>query len=267
LVVIDIGIDESARKGHRLLTVSAVVGQQARMRILHKKWKTDLKRAGVDYFHATEHWNLQSKPYNGVSMKVREELLLTLAACLNKYIYSAVSVTIDTDEYKQMTSDRFRSQFGSPYTMAVQLLTILIHKELVRKQRSAEDVGFMLEEGKHIYQALAIIDKSIKEPYAFLRVVTSGKGDKASHPILQAADLVSYGWGEYQVTGQSKMLRAVAAKHPKRYSCVPWTPALIACLKSGVAEDITRRREFGAPPLARGLKPLLKLPDGVGGRI
>ena len=256
--MIDIGIDESARQSNRLLTVSAVVGQQSRMRILHKKWKADLVRAGVDYFHAKEHWNFQAKAYNGVNAKTREELLLTLSACMNKHIYTAVSVTIDTDEYKQMTTPKFRSQFGAPYTMAIQLLTILIHRDLSKRNRAEEPVNFLLEQGAHIYQALEMIDKSTQEPYAFLRVATAGKGTKSDNPILQAADLVSYGWGEYQLDGQSKMLSAVAAKHRKRYGCVPWTPGLIDQLKSGVEADIARRRKFGDPPLARGLKPFLK---------
>ena len=133
-MAIDLGFDESSRDSHRLLVVSAIIGQTSRMRGLSRMWKADLRRDSVDFFHAREHWNLQVEPYHGLSTARREELLKRLAACANKHIYAGISLTIDVREYKAMTSERFRSNFGSPYTMAIQLLTILIHNELLRRK-------------------------------------------------------------------------------------------------------------------------------------
>jgi hypothetical protein len=67
LVVIDVGIDES--KSGSLLVVSAIVGKTSPMRKLHISWKSELTEAGIDYFHAKEHWNLKSKAYHGINKR------------------------------------------------------------------------------------------------------------------------------------------------------------------------------------------------------
>jgi hypothetical protein len=95
--VIDIGIDESKPSSGPLLVVSAVVGKTSPMRKLDAEWKAELAKAGVDYFHAKEHWNLRSKAYHGISRDDRERLLNRLVLHLHHRFLFAASSIIDED--------------------------------------------------------------------------------------------------------------------------------------------------------------------------
>jgi hypothetical protein len=113
LIVIDVGIDES--KSGSLLVVSAIVGKTSTMRKLDSEWKREITTAGIDYFHAKEHWNLKSKAYHGISTTERKALLDRLIVHLHHRFLFGASTIINETEYRQTTSERFRSQYGSPY--------------------------------------------------------------------------------------------------------------------------------------------------------
>jgi hypothetical protein len=90
LTVIDIGIDES--KSGSILVMSAIVGNTGLMRKLDTEWKRELIASGVDYFHANEHWNGNSKPYNGISRNERDALLSRLIRHFHSRFMFAPSV-------------------------------------------------------------------------------------------------------------------------------------------------------------------------------
>src|ERR1700730_3247123 len=107
----------------------------------------DLRQANVDFFHAREHWNLKSKPYHGLSVTKRKELLAKLIRHINTFCHVGFSVTLDAEEYKALTDNRFRSDWGAPYSFAIQMLFLLIYTDLARRRRTHEAVNVLIEDG------------------------------------------------------------------------------------------------------------------------
>jgi hypothetical protein len=161
-----------------------------------------------------------------------------------------------------ITSDRFRSNFGSAYTMAIQIMMIEVHRDLWARKRTHESANFLLEEGPHIYQAMDLLENKNKDnPEAFVKINSVGKGSKQGNPILQAADLLAFGWGEYLKKKRSTMLSKIAAHRPRRFPIITWRKDMIEELVNGINADLESRRYFKSTPMRRGLKPLLKGPD------
>jgi len=139
--VIDIGIDKSKSHVSRLIVVSAIVGNALQMRKLDAEWKRDLIRSGAEYFHATEHWNRSAKAYRGIGRGEREKLLGRLAGHVRHRFLFGASAIVDQDEYRAVASDRFRSQYGSAYGFAFQLVMTMILAELLRQERLSMVIG------------------------------------------------------------------------------------------------------------------------------
>jgi hypothetical protein len=259
LIVIDIGIDESERPPSDLI-VSAVIGHTALMRKFKNKWNADLERYRVEFFHAKDYYSPGAKPYRGLSTTKRKMLLRRLATHMDRYVDAGISVAINREEYKAITSERFRSNWGSAYTLAIQLLLMVVHSELHRSGHAQESVNILIEQGQHVYQALQMIEIAKTNEFAFLRIATVGTGGKKDNSILQAADWVSHGWSQYLHDGHSPLLNAVAGSRPEKFPLVGWNPGLIERLKSDIDADIERRRVLNLKPLRRGQKLLLKHP-------
>ncbi|MGI0134574.1 MAG: DUF3800 domain-containing protein [Candidatus Micrarchaeaceae archaeon] len=246
--------------------VSAIIGQTSAMQKFAKAWQKDLDENHVDFFHATEHWNKRAKPYHGLSMTTRSDLLSRLVKHIDKYVEVGISVAVDAKEYESITSPRFRSNWGAPFAIAIQYMMMLIHVDLKNRGRDHEYANILIEQGTHIHQALEIIDKSRNSGHGFVKVASVGHGPKAYNPILQAADLLAYAWGENLSTGKSRMLTDVAMKRPDRFPCLPINDKLVKDLKQDIDADIKKRRNMkNAQRLDAGLKPFLKTPDTTTG--
>lgn len=186
--MIDVGVDES--KSGSLLVLSGIVGKTAPMCKLRKAWDGELRRSGVEFFHAKEHWNLRAKPYNGVSRDEREKLLERLSLHLTHFFMFGASVLVDDQEHRSIASDRLRSQLGSPYGFAFQLLMTVIRLALIKQGKDNQPINILIEEGHaNAQQVIGIIrDKKQRATKGTLIVNTYGLGEKTGNPILQAAD-------------------------------------------------------------------------------
>jgi hypothetical protein len=157
LIVIDIGIDES--KSGSTLVLSAIIGKTGSMEKLDTEWSCELKRSGVDYFHAKDHWNRSFKPYHGISRDEREMLLARLIGHLHHRFLFGASTTVDEAEYRETASERFRSQYGSPYGWGFQMLMVLILLELKRQGKDNQPVNILIEDGHaNARQVIGLID-------------------------------------------------------------------------------------------------------------
>lgn len=242
--MIDLGIDESASPQKRLLVMSAIIGQTSHMKKLADRWSQDLKRYGVDFFHAKDHWNKRARPYHGLSMTKRKALLDRLIDHIHRYCDTSISVHIDPEEYKRLTSSRFRTTWGSPYAFCMQMLFALIGTTLKDRQRGHEGANMLLEAGHaNAEQACEIASKAIDSDDAFLRLITCAKGGKKDNPILQAADLFAYGLCQWLARGDSQMFRQLLRRSPERFQWAELDNGVIEVVKSDIEAHLQRSRE------------------------
>ena len=242
--MIDIGIDES--QSGSLLVVSAIVGRTRLMRKLSVEWKRELAESGVDFIHSKDHWNMKYKPYHGISRGEREKLLSSVICHLHSRFLFGVSTIVDEMKYKDCSSDRFRSQFGSPYGWGFQMLMVMIYLHLIELRIHEQPVNILIEDGHATcQQAMQFIrrkkDLEVKDGPRCLRVNSYGLGGKQGNPILQAADILAYGVCEYHATGFSDFAARLAAdKRGTRLYELPWDESSVEAAKY----DINRHREM-----------------------
>ena len=231
------------------------------MRKFSQERQADLHRENVKFFHAKEHWNRQSPAYNGLSNTRRKRLLSRLVSHIHKFTQVALSVAVNPEEYKAMTTERFRSEFGGCYAIAIQLLVVLIWIELKKRDSAHEKANIFIEDGGHIKQALQLIEKTKGHQFAHVHVSTVSPVGKIANPIVQAADMIAYGWSQYLETRESAFLWHIASGKHEMLGILPWKPELIQQLQDGVSREIFRRNYERLPHLDRGLKPLLRNPQ------
>lgn len=235
--MIDIGIDES--QSGPILILSAIVGNTGMLSKLNAEWKRELVQAGVDYFHATEHWNGRSKAYHGLGSIERDALLDRLICHLQSRFMFGATVVIDEAEYKSVSSERMRSQYGSAYGFGFQNLMMLVLLELTKLKKQNQPVNILIEQGhRNCGQAIGFIrHKKQLNSAKGLRIGNFGVGDKREYPLLQAADLIAFGMCEFEVKGESDFAaRAVPRKYRNRFLTLPWSRSAVDALK----EDIER---------------------------
>ncbi len=203
---------------------------------LDAEWKRDLKSAGVDFFHAKEHWNMAAKPYHGISKTERENLLSALVGHFHHRFLFAVSAIVNETEYRNVASDRFRSQQGSPYAFAFQLVMTCIYVRL-REQNRLQPVNIFIEDGHaNAKQAMKLIEAK-KTRVGGLKINSHGLGGKKDNPTLQAADMLAFGVSEFHAKGRSDFAARLSPKRFfKRILELPWDKSAVDAVK----EDITR---------------------------
>ncbi len=249
LTVIDVGIDES--KSGSMLVLSAIVGKTAQMRKLRKAWNEELHRLGVEYFHAKDHWNNRAKAYNGISREEREHLLRRLTLHLNHYFLFGASAIIDDQEHRLATSDRLRSQLGSAYGFAFQLLMTMVLLELREQGKDNQPINILIEDGHpNAQQAIEMIRAKKTRANANTLIVNSyGLGGKKGNSILQAADMLAYGVCEFHRKGSSPFTTSLvqASKHRQsRLLELPWSVSSVDAVKDDIVRNLKLRRS-GVP--------------------
>lgn len=247
LVVIDIGIEES--KFNNLLVVSAIVGQTSKMKKLSRGWGDDLSANGVDCFDAKEHWNKRSKAYHQLSTTKRKSLLRKLVSHIHQRASFGMSVCIDVPEYESVTSERFRSQWGSAYSFAIQILIILIHIELGNRNNLHGAVNVLIEDGHaNSQQIMETVKKANKKSDEdvngyWLKLGSYGLGGKACNPILQAADLLAYCTCQTHSGRYSAIHRSLVWRSPIPFLALPWSKATLDAITKDINNFLEQQRE------------------------
>jgi hypothetical protein len=234
--MIDWAMDESGDPNQKILVVSAVMGQTSCMKKLTRRWLIDLDRYGVDYFHARKHWNQSAGCYHRISARKRRELLTGLSANIGKYCIASFGAEINIEEFEKNASQRFKNTFGSAYAYGVNLLLIMTRVFLSLTGDTHQDINILIEDGhKNANQAIEQISTWKRKPGAVLKISSYGLGDKKSHPILQAADLVAYGWWQFKAGTDPRMFSALRAGAPKLAAMfLPWDNSSIEAIKRDV---------------------------------
>jgi hypothetical protein len=246
--MIDWGMDESGDPNQKMLVVSAVIGQSSRMRKLERRWLIDLERYGVDYFHARKHWNLSAGCYHHISVRKRKELLAGLSASIGKYCVASLGAEISISEFEASVSPRFKNTFGSAYAYGVNLLLVMTRLLLGRTSDTHQAINILIEDGhRNANQAIEQISIWGQKPGAVLKISSCGLGDKKSHPILQAADLIAYGWWQFKSGTDPRMFSALRVGAPRLPAMfLPWDKSSIEAIKGDV-EMHQLMRDQGIP--------------------
>ena len=215
------------------------------MKKMGTAWSKDLRDKNVDFFHAKDHWNPKCAYYHRLSMTKRKILLAGLVGHVRHFSQAGITVSIKPEEYKGMTSNAFRSDWGAPYAFAIQVLLLLIYLDLNDRERTHEEVNILIEEGhRNLGQVAVIIPKMKGNDDSFLRLNSYGHGSKKGNPILQAADMLAYSAGQHIVSGDSRMYRQLASRvEPRQFQRLHITQEHISMLKAGIDASSERKRQ------------------------
>jgi len=251
VIVLDSFLDEGGKDDSSILIVSGFIGASSLMHKLARDWQTTLNNYDVAYWHTKQFRNTKRKLFRHLSQSQKKELAIRLIAAINKRALMGVTVVLNKQQYLDLTTERFRSQWGSPYTYAVQMALLQISLWLDKKGRQEEPINVLLEEGhRNAEQAIDHI-RRLKKPneVKVLNLRDSGLGDKKGNPVLQAADMLAYSSFEEQRKLKRKpeiFGRLVATRRPRHpdYIWLDCTSELIELTKRGV-EILFREKRLG----------------------
>jgi hypothetical protein len=157
-------------------------------------WNRELEKYSLPYFHAKDIRNGRSKLFKHLSESKRERLLSDLSKLIVRYMDRGFSAVVDVDAFSQQTSPRFRSQWGSPYPFAIQLILYCMHLHLNETGKLSQVVNILIEDGHaNANAAINHFRESKESESVVLNYGSYSLGGKIGNPILQAADLVAYG--------------------------------------------------------------------------
>lgn len=190
----------------------------------------------------------------GLSRQERECLLRDLRKIIHRHVTVGVTARISKTLYDSLTSNEFRSRWGTAYSFAVNMLMLCAYLEFNRDRSEQDypwppvDINVLIEDGhRHSRQALEIVQdgKNIPEEKRFVTVLSAGLGSKKDHPILQAADMLAYAeWQE--ICERRSDLHAVlysptSSYRVARFEC---TAEVIEEMKQGPARWMERKRDY-----------------------
>lgn len=251
LMAVDLGYDEGGADDTLLVSVQMAVTEQARK--LKRHWKSAL--GPVPFFHSKDLWNFNGGVFTdaGLDRPQREQLLKELRKIIHRHLTLGLTVNVSKKLYDSLTTNEFRSQWGTAYSFAINVLLVTAHLEFNYGKLNAlpnpglpVDVNVLIEDGhKNSAQALAIVQgsKEIPPDTRFVNVLTAGLGSKKDHPILQAADMLAYAeWQE--IRERDSVFRSTMFDRDSRYRTarIDCTPEFIQRVASGPQAFLEHKR-------------------------
>jgi hypothetical protein len=200
LVAIDLGYDEGGSGDKLLVSVQIGITEQAKK--LKRKWKLP---GGLPYFHSKDFGVYNGGVFTkaGLGRKARERLVGQLGTAIRQHLLFAVTARISISQYESLTSQLFRSKYGTAYGFAVNACLLCAYG-LVTDHGHNPEFNILIERGHRNAEQIAQILEGLQKVPAEvqrtagdnvipdLRILTTGLGEKKDHPILQAADMVAY---------------------------------------------------------------------------
>jgi hypothetical protein len=127
--VLDYGFDEGGR-GDTLL-ISLQIGNTASVRRLQRQWQSVLKRFGLGFFHSKDYDKEAGQGvFGSIGRAERRRLLGQLTRLVHKHLLFGLTANLDTAMYESETTARFRSDYGSAFSFAVQMALFAANRYL-----------------------------------------------------------------------------------------------------------------------------------------
>ena len=242
----DFGFDEGGTSGETLL-VSAQFGSTASMARLERGWKTALSKGGVPFFHSKDYYNFTHGVFVGLGRAERRRLLKRLAELLHKRATMGITACISEPLYERLTTQPFRSKWGSAYSFAVQMVLLAGHVLLKQINRKDEPVNILIAEGHRNLGQVDLQLEELQRASPFLRIKTHGRGKMADWGILQAADMLAYAMWEKRGAIRPEIYNTLHASGKGSYNSavVDCNGELIESISHGVDAYVVARRAWG----------------------
>jgi hypothetical protein len=251
LMAVHLGYDESGADDILLVSVQMTVTEQARK--LKRQWRSAL--GNVECFHSKDLCNFTSGVFTaaGLDRKQREQLLKDLRKIIHRHLALGVTAKISKKLYDSLTTNEFRSRWGTAYSFSINMLMLCAYLEFTTDRDESKypwppvDVNVLIEDGhRHAKQALEIVQdgKNIPKEHRFVNVLTAGLGSKIDNPILQAADMLAY--AEWREISQRDSLLNYTLYSPTshyRSARLECTAELIEEIKKGPEAWMKRKRD------------------------
>jgi len=250
-MAVDLGYDEGGAGDTLLVSTQIAITEQARK--LKRHWKSALGE--VEYFHSKDLENFTHGVFTkaGLDATERQQLLKKLGKIIHRHLTLGITAKISKKLYDSMTTNEFRSRWGTAYTFAVNMCLLGAYLEFRMGDEKdfpwpAVDVNVLLEAGhRHCGQALQILNEGNKVPLKkrFVTILSAGLGSKKDHPILQAADMLAY--TEWQdISSRLSPLYPVMYRFTSRYRTarVDCTAELINEMNQGAFRWLEKRRQY-----------------------
>jgi len=246
-MAIDLAYDEGG-KGNILL-VSMQLAQVERAKKLKKIWRRKLKGKGIEYFHSKEFSRMAGGVFKGLDSLQRLELLTDLSTLIHRRVSTGITFSIDVEFYNRLTTQPFRSRWGSAYTFCISMLAMSAYLYCTEFHLGL-DVNILIEDGhRNSAQALQVMQDAKKmkgKPGQFLNILTAALGSKKDHPILQAADMLAYSNWQHIRGGDATIYNALHIENSKyKPTILNVDEALIKSITDSADNWIAIRKELG----------------------
>jgi hypothetical protein len=195
LMAVDLGYDEGGQ-GDTLL-VSLQVGVVRKAIKMKTAWRADLRKAKIPFFHSVDYDNFDAGIFQGMDREARASLLASLSSHLRKRMLFGMTAKVTISYYNSIATPDIRSQWGTAYSFAIQMLMLVTH-EILQQRKLGTEINILVESGHPNSQQILQILGRIKQAYETgssdvpLHILSHGLGSKKDHPILQAADMLAY---------------------------------------------------------------------------
>jgi len=181
------------------------------------EWKECLEEYKVPYFHMTKLKSQQSRIFRHLSWEQRQKFFTKLLWLIYRHAMFGVSCRISPKDYENVTTPQFRTQFGSAYTFALQICTLIIDRFLNAVPGDDHKFSVFLEAGhRNADEAIKYLreeqlrhtpltDEELQEiagdpnveiirnhKPSRVRIDSVGLGTKQSKAPLQAADILAH---------------------------------------------------------------------------
>jgi Protein of unknown function (DUF3800) len=186
--------------------VTAVAGYVARKRdweIVSRRWKTALRKYGVEVFHMSDYWR-KKPPYDKWTDAKRKRFLRTLIKIARDNTWFAIGGMVSSKDFADLAMPGLKGVGDRPldhaYHFCLQMFFVRFMEHLkadidrrFEKQRFKEQVAFIFDQQQQFAPVALAGFQAIKDaidPDNHLGTMSFGSKDK--YIPLQAADLLAF---------------------------------------------------------------------------
>lgn len=180
----------------KYLVVAGAVASVEQWVHFEREWKGALEPLGISVFHAAD-FDQRRAPFDALSDKQREDLLIELASIVCRRVEQTISVAIDLGQHKAVNEKYvFSEMYAFPYPQAGRSCIGRVERWATKHSVPSGDIEYFFEDGaKHKGQLQWIAERDSISIPIFL--------EKRFAP-LQAGDLLAWSHNLY-LTSKGKI--------------------------------------------------------------